>query len=136
MSILQASIRKIRKQRCLKNISVHSINLSDLYKQKMMLTCIYLFFSRAVRLSELSCCIKASLSVGSMDNTVMQTENKKGRKLYDCLHWETHVVLGHMTGLTTSKGWEGMSAVEFQVIIRNKKTEFMLINHLSAYIKW
>lgn len=121
MTILQAS-RKIRKQRCLKNISVHSINLSDLDKQKMMLTCFYLFFSRAVRLSELSCCIKASLSVGSMDNTVMQTENKKGRKWYDCLHWETHVVLGHMIGLTTSKGWEGMSGVEFQVvIIRNKK---------------
>lgn len=79
----------------------------------MMLTCVYLFFSRAVRLSELSCCIKASLSVGSIDSTVMQTENKKDRKWYDCLHWEIHIVLGYMTGLATSKGWEGMSGLDF-----------------------
>lgn len=38
---------------------------------KNAVTCIYLFFSRAVRLSELSCCIKASLRVGSMDSTVI-----------------------------------------------------------------
>lgn len=52
-----------------------SISFKEILKKKN-----YLLFSRDVRLSEFNWCIKPSLSVGSIDSTIIKGKKKKKRK--------------------------------------------------------